>query len=59
MSEMIRVNEVAEICNIGHGKAYKIIQEINKEMKSKGYIVIQGRVNKLYLLERLGIVKGE
>lgn len=59
MSEMIRVNEVAEICNIGYGKAYKIIREINKEMKSKGYIVIQGRVNKLYLLERLGIVKGE
>lgn len=53
------VEEVAKLCNVGNGKAYQIIREVNKEMKEKGYLIIRGRVNKLYLLERFGITKGD
>lgn len=59
MSTMIMVEEVAKLCNVGNGKAYQIIREVNKEMKEKGYLIIRGRVNKLYLLERFGITKGD
>ncbi|MGL5021700.1 MAG: transcriptional regulator [Cetobacterium sp.] len=59
MSTMIAVEEVAKLCNVGNGKAYQIIREVNKEMKEKGYLIIRGRVNKLYLLERFGITKGD
>ncbi|MGL5125860.1 transcriptional regulator [Cetobacterium sp.] len=59
MSNMIAVKEVAELCSVGNGKAYQIIREVNKEMKEKGYLIIRGRVNKLYLLERFGIIKGD
>lgn len=59
MSTMITVEEVAKLCNVGNGKAYQIIREVNKEMKEKGYLTIRGRVNKLYLLERFGIEKGD
>lgn len=58
MSNMITVKEVAKLCNVGNGKAYKIIRELNKEMKEKGFLTIRGRINKFYLFERLGI-KGE
>ena len=59
MSTMITVEEVAKLCNVGNGKAYQIIREVNKEMKEKGYLIIRGRDNKLYLLERFGIEKGD
>lgn len=58
-ANMITVEEVAKLCNVGNGKAYQIIREINKEMKAKGFLTIRGRVNKFYLLERLGIKEGE
>ena len=32
--------------------AYKIMRELNAELKQKGYIVVSGRVNKQYFLER-------
>ena len=59
MSIMIKAEEVAELCNVSAGKAYKIIQELNQEIQKKGYLTIRGRVNKDYLLDRLGMSKGE
>ncbi len=52
---LIKVDEVAKICNIKTQKAYIVMAQINKEMKEKGYLVIKGRVNKEYLLKRFGI----
>ncbi|MEG0517007.1 MAG: transcriptional regulator [Cetobacterium sp.] len=52
---LIKVDEVAKICNVKQQTAYALIAKINKEMEEKGYLVIKGRVNKEYLLKRFGI----
>lgn len=53
--ELLKVNDVAKICNISVATAYKIMREINEEMQKNGYITIRGRVNKKFLFKKLGI----
>ena len=55
MNKLLNADEVAEICKIKKSRAYAIMKIINEEMKGKGYIVIRGRVNSVYLFKRLGI----
>ncbi|MBR5363546.1 MAG: DNA-binding protein [Oscillospiraceae bacterium] len=54
MSKKLYLNaeEVAETMGISVAFAYKIMRELNAELKQKGYIVVSGRVNKQYFLER-------
>lgn len=56
--EFLNVQDVIELCNVKEGRAYKIIRDLNKEIKKEGYITISGRVNKSYLLKKLGAEKG-
>lgn len=58
MNELLKVDEVVQICNIKKCTAYKIIKQVNDEMQKEGYITIRGRVNKEYLFKKLGI-KGD
>ena len=44
--------DVAQILGISESYAYKIIHQLNSELKEKGYLTISGRVNKQYFLER-------
>ena len=55
MKKLLNVEEVADICKVSKSKAYSIMKTVNDEMKKKGYIVIRGRVNSTYLMERLGL----
>lgn len=55
MSCLIGVKEVMEILNVSQPMAYKLIRQVNKELKTKGYITITAKVNRTYLLERFGI----
>lgn len=59
MEELLRVEDVSRICNISKDSAYKLMQKINLELSEKGYIIIRGRVNGKYLLERMGIKSKE
>lgn len=52
MSSFYRVNDVKNILGISTSKAYKIIQQLNKELKNKGYITIAGRVPIKYFNEK-------
>ena len=54
MSEQLYLTapEVAESLRISVAFAYKIMRDLNAELKQKGYIVVSGRVNKQYFLER-------
>lgn len=54
MSEQLYLTapEVAEAMRISVAFAYKIMRELNAELKQKGYIVVSGRVNRQYFLER-------
>lgn len=48
----MNAEEVAEAMGISVAFAYKIMRELNAELKQKGYIVVSGRVNRQYFLER-------
>ncbi len=51
-STFMRVEDVAKELGISKSYAYKIVQKLNKELKEQGFIIIAGRVNKQYFLER-------
>ncbi|MGL5709580.1 MAG: transcriptional regulator [Cetobacterium sp.] len=58
MNELLRVDEVVEICKVKKCTAYKIMKTVNDEMTKAGYMTIRGRVNREFLFKKLGI-KGE
>ena len=49
----MRVDEVAKELGVSKSYAYKIVQQLNAELKSLGYLTISGRVNRKFLLEKL------
>ena len=48
----LTVIDVKKILGISASKAYVIIRQLNSELKSKGYIVIAGRVPRKYFVEK-------
>ncbi len=48
----IRVSEVAARLECSTNFAYKIIRQLNSELKKKGYITIAGRVPRQYFEAR-------
>lgn len=54
----ISAEEIKEIVGISKSKAYSLIQELNAELKEKGYLTVTGRVNRKYFEERFyGLIK--
>ena len=51
-TSFMRVDEVAKELGISKSYAYKIVQQLNEELKAQGFITISGRVNKQYFRER-------
>ncbi len=51
-NSFLRVDDVAKILDVSKSYAYKIVQKLNKELESMGYITISGRVNKQYFMEK-------
>lgn len=47
-----------EISGLKQGAAYRIMREINKELKEKGAITIPGKVSKAALFDKLRIKEG-
>ena len=43
--------EIQEMLGISKGLAYKILREMNKELKERGFIVVPGRIPKAYFEE--------
>ena len=52
-TSFMRVEEVAQELGISKSYAYKIVQKLNEELKSKGFLTISGRVNKRYFIDNL------
>ena len=52
-NKYIRVDEVAKELDVSKPYAYKLIRQLNEELKAKGFITIAGRVNRQYFNERL------
>lgn len=51
-NNFMRVNDVAQELGISVSHAYKIMQQLNRELKEKGYMTIAGRVNRKYFMEK-------
>lgn len=48
----ITAPELAKIIHSSDGYAYKLIRELNDELKEKGYLTFNGKVPRKYLEER-------
>ncbi len=53
LNQFMRAEEVARELEVSKSYAYKLIQQLNAELREKGYITIAGRVNREYFRERL------
>lgn len=48
----MRVEDVAKELDVSKSYAYKIVQQLNKELAEKGYLTISGKINRQYFLEK-------
>lgn len=50
---LLNAKQVSQIMNVGLNRAYEIMRDLNKELKTKGFYTIPNRISKVYLLERI------
>ena len=46
--KFLRAEEVAQELSVSKPYAYKLIRQLNEELKSKGFLTISGRINREY-----------
>ena len=51
-NRFICAEEVAQELSVSKPYAYKLIRQLNEELKEKGFITISGRVNRKYFQEK-------
>lgn len=49
----IHASEVAAVLGVSKPYAYKVVRQLNKELKEKGFLTISGKVNRRYFEERV------
>lgn len=49
----VTAEEVAEELRVSKPYAYKLIREMNAELKRKGFLTISGKVSRQYFSERI------
>lgn len=50
--KVMLVSEVADRLQCSESKAYKIMRQLNNELRAKGKIVVSGRLSRKYFEER-------
>ena len=53
MTNYVKAKEIVELMGVSEGKAYKIIRQLNDELKAAGYLTVAGRVSRKYFEERI------
>lgn len=53
------VNDIKEILGVAESKAYKVIRELNAELKKKGFVCVAGKVSRKFFNERYYADLGE
>ena len=51
-NRFIRAEDVAVELGVSKPYAYKLIRQLNEELRKKGFLTIAGRVNRQYFEER-------
>lgn len=49
---MLSAKQVSEILDISVSYAYKIIDQLNRELEKAGYLTLHGKVDSVYLNKR-------
>jgi Mn-dependent DtxR family transcriptional regulator len=52
-SRFIKADEVAKVMDVSSTTAYKIIKELNTDLKKQGYITVAGKVSRKYFNEKV------
>jgi len=47
------VNDVMEYTGVSQSEAYKIMRELNAELKDQGFYVVRGKLDQTYFLKRM------
>ena len=50
--KLLGAQQVAELLGISLSYAYKVIDQLNRELAKAGYLTIAGKVDSLYLYKR-------
>lgn len=50
---MLTADDVAELLDVKRSRAYAIIRQLNAELKAQGKLVLRGRINRQYFLNKL------
>lgn len=45
---LLTARKVAKALGVPKGHAYKLIRELNEELQSKGYIIVVGKISKMF-----------
>lgn len=51
-NNFMRVEDVAKELGISKSYAYKIVQKLNADLRTKGFLTISGRINRKYFMEK-------
>lgn len=54
-NQYLNAAQVAEIMDCSERHGYKVIQGLNQELKSKGFITRSGRIPRKYFFQRTGL----
>ena len=49
----LTADEIAELLGVSKGFAYRVIRELNAELKAKGFIVVAGKLPTKFFKEKL------
>lgn len=49
----IRADEIASILDVSEGYAYRIIRQLNLELRDMGFHTVTGRVSRAYFEEKM------
>lgn len=50
-----RVEDVMRLLGYSRSKSYKVIAQLNRELKEKGYCTCDGRISRRYFDRRFGL----
>lgn len=52
----LTADEAAEMMGVSKSHVYKVMRQMNKELKEMGYFVVSGKVNRKYFMERVDYI---
>lgn len=55
----VRAGDIAKEMGVSEAMGYKIIRNLNNELKEQGFVTVQGRLSRQYFEERIYGIKSK